>query len=74
MLRHLNYAKKVVIFVIGITLLLVGILLLILPGPGLLLIAVALLILATEFLWAKRFLEKMKEKSKKLKRKTLGLW
>jgi len=74
MLRHLNYAKKVVIFVFGITVLLIGILLLVLPGPGILLIAIALLILATEFLWAKKFLEKIKEKSKRIKKKTLGLW
>ena len=74
MLRPLNYAKKVVIFVFGITVLLIGILLLVLPGPGILLIAIALLILATEFLWAKKFLEKIKEKSKRIKKKTLGLW
>jgi tellurite resistance protein TerC len=51
-------ARPIVVLVAGSTLLLVGALLLVLPGPGLLLVALGLAVLGTEFLWARRFLER----------------
>jgi len=58
MVRH---ARRTIIFVVGITVLLLGIALLVLPGPAILVIPIGLLILATEFIWAKRLLKKMKD-------------
>ena len=55
-------AKRVVIFVIGVTLLLVGFAFFFLPGPGIVLVILALVILASEFVWAKRLLKKVKSK------------
>ena len=55
------------IAVIGATVLLFGIALLVLPGPGLLVILAGLGILAFEFAWAKRLLEKGREKLKRRK-------
>lgn len=61
--------KRVIIGVIGITVLLIGIVLLVLPGPGLIVIPAGLTILASEFVWARNLLNKVKEKFK-IKNKT----
>lgn len=53
--------KKFFIALIGGTVFLIGVAMLILPGPGLLVIVAALGILATEFLWAKRALQRAKD-------------
>jgi uncharacterized protein (TIGR02611 family) len=44
--------RRVLVFLIGMTLLIAGIVMLVLPGPGVLVIFVALALLATEFAWA----------------------
>lgn len=54
-------AKRIVIFLLGISVILVGVVLLVIPGPGLLTIVIGLAILATEFLWARRLLRKLKQ-------------
>lgn len=59
--RGLRYAKRVVIGVIGGTVLLLGIALIFLPGPAFIVIPIGLTILATEFVWAKRLLRRAKE-------------
>ena len=58
MVRH---ARRTIIFVVGSTVLLFGIALIVLPGPAILVIPIGLLILATEFIWARRLLKKVKE-------------
>lgn len=55
-----KHTKRVVIFVIGITIVFIGIALLVLPGPGLLVILGGLALLAAEFAWAKVILNKVK--------------
>ncbi len=54
--------KKAVVFVAGMTVIIVGIILLAIPGPGLLTIAVGLLILSSEFEWAERHLKNVRKK------------
>ncbi len=49
-------ARKLVIFVIGVTVLLIGVAMIVLPGPATIVIPIGLAILATEFVWAKRLL------------------
>jgi len=44
--------RRMLILVVGSTVVLFGVLLLVLPGPGILVIIVGLAILATEFAWA----------------------
>ena len=61
--------KKLVVAVVGGTVVLIGVALLVLPGPGLLVIAAGLAILATEFLWAKRVLRNAKGAVAKARRK-----
>lgn len=50
--------RKVVIAVIGFTVLLIGIIMIALPGPAVIVIPVGLAILATEFAWARRILRR----------------
>jgi uncharacterized protein (TIGR02611 family) len=58
----LRHAKRIIIAVVGGTIMLLGILMLVLPGPGLLVIALGLSILASEFVWARHFLQQVREK------------
>jgi uncharacterized protein (TIGR02611 family) len=68
----LKQVKKIIVGVIGFTILFIGILLLVLPGPAFIVIPIGLGILATEFLWARRILDKVKEKVKQGKEKLWG--
>ena len=52
--------RRIGIFIIGGTVLLIGIALLVLPGPAFIVIPSGLAILAIEFAWAKRWLDKVK--------------
>ena len=52
----LNQIKRVVIAVVGGTVLALGIVLVVLPGPAFLVIPAGLAILAIEFAWARRWL------------------
>ena len=54
--------KKLVIFLIGISVLLFGCVLFFTPGPAIVVIPIGLGLLATEFIWAKKLLKKFKEK------------
>jgi len=54
--------KRIGITIAGFVVILAGIVLLVLPGPGWALIFLGLAILATEYVWARRLLEKAKEK------------
>jgi len=57
--------KRMIVAVIGFTLLLIGIVMIILPGPAFIIIPVGLAILSTEFIWAEKLLKKVKSKFKK---------
>ncbi|MFH1277891.1 MAG: PGPGW domain-containing protein [Candidatus Eisenbacteria bacterium] len=62
-------ARRVVVAVVGGTVLLLGVLMMIGPGPGLLTVAAGLGILGIEFAWARRWLRRVKEESIKAARK-----
>lgn len=63
----LKQAKRVVVIVIGFTVLVIGIALIFLPGPSVLVIPLGLAILATEFVWARRLLIRFKRETRRLK-------
>jgi len=65
----LRVAKRIIIGVIGGTITLIGIALIVLPGPAFIVIPIGLSILATEFLWAKRWLRKAREAVTRIKKK-----
>jgi uncharacterized protein (TIGR02611 family) len=55
-------ARRIVIAVVGTTVLLLGVIMLVTPGPGLLFIPLGLGILSIEFAWARHWLRKVREK------------
>jgi tellurite resistance protein TerC len=54
-------ARRLVIGVVGTTVLLIGIFLLVLPGPAFIVIPIGLAILGLEFAWARRLLRSVKD-------------
>ena len=61
MIKTLQQAKRIVKVVIGFTILIIGLAMTVLPGPAIVVIPAGLAILATEFLWAKKLLERIKQ-------------
>jgi putative transmembrane protein PGPGW len=57
-MMQLAWLKRAAVAVIGFTVLLIGVAMVVLPGPAFLVIPLGLAILATEFVWARRLLEK----------------
>ena len=54
-------ARKLVIAIIGFTVLFIGILMIVLPGPAIVFIPLGIGILAIEFVWARKILKKMND-------------
>ncbi len=59
--KTLKNVKRIIIGIIGTTILLIGLALIVLPGPAFIVIPIGLAILATEFAWAKRLLKRVKQ-------------
>ena len=60
--------RKLVIFLIGISIVLIGCVLFFTPGPAIIVIPIGLAVLATEFIWAKKLLKKFKETTSSITR------
>jgi tellurite resistance protein TerC len=69
LLKTLQQAKRLIVIVVGSTVLLMGIAMIVLPGPAVLVIPVGLSVLATELVWARRLLNKLKSTFQKGKEK-----
>ncbi len=67
MLNPLKQIRRIIVAVVGFTILLIGIALLVLPGPAFVVIPVGLGILAIEFVWARKLLKKVKDRIAKAK-------
>jgi tellurite resistance protein TerC len=61
-------ARRIVISVVGFTVLAIGIAMIALPGPAFIVIPAGLGILGFEFAWARRWLMKVKEKAEAVAR------
>jgi tellurite resistance protein TerC len=70
----LKQARRLVVIVIGFTVLVIGLALIVLPGPAFLVIPFGLAILATEFLWARRLLRHVKDKAGQMASRVSGNW
>jgi uncharacterized protein (TIGR02611 family) len=57
-MMNLAWLRRAAVAVIGFTVLLIGMAMVVLPGPAIVVIPLGLAILATEFVWARRLLEK----------------
>lgn len=55
-------ARRIVIGVVGATILLIGLIMLVTPGPAFVVIPIGLAILSIEFAWARVWLKKVREK------------
>lgn len=60
--KTIRQVKRIIIAIIGFTVLLIGVAMIVLPGPAILVIPLGLAILATEFVWARKWLKRIKDK------------
>ena len=60
---HFTYktARRLVVGVVGATVLLLGVIMIVTPGPALIVIPVGLAILSIEFAWARHWLRRLRE-------------
>ena len=61
-LKTFKQVKRLVIGLIGFTVLVIGVAMIVLPGPAFIVIPIGLGILATEFIWAKSLLRTVKQR------------
>ena len=59
---HLTYkaARRIVVAVLGATVLLIGLVMIVTPGPAIVVIPVGLMILSIEFTWARLWLKRLR--------------
>jgi tellurite resistance protein TerC len=65
-MKTLKQLRRLVVAVVGFTVLAIGVVLIVLPGPAFIVIPAGLAILAAEFAWAANLLNRIKEKLKKV--------
>ena len=60
---HFTYkaARRIVVAVLGATVLVIGIVMIVTPGPAIVVIPVGLTILSIEFTWARMWLKRLRE-------------
>ena len=62
----LRHARRVIVAVVGATVLAIGVAMIVLPGPAFIVIPLGLGILAAEFAWAKHLLERVKQQGNRV--------
>lgn len=65
LVKTLKQLRRLIIAVVGFTVLAIGIALIVLPGPAFIVIPAGLAILSLEFAWARNLLKRMKDKLKR---------
>jgi uncharacterized protein (TIGR02611 family) len=63
-------AKRLVVIVIGFTILAIGIAMIVLPGPAIVVIPIGLALLATDFIWSKKLLVAAKARFDRMRKGT----
>jgi len=66
--RTLGQAKRLIVIVVGFTVLAAGVAMIVLPGPAIVVIPVGLAVLATEFVWARKLLITVKERFARMRK------
>ncbi len=59
----LRTARRIVVAIVGGTVVAIGVAMIVLPGPAIVVIPAGLAILATEFVWARRWLKKIRDRA-----------
>jgi tellurite resistance protein TerC len=67
-LKTVAQAKRLIVTVVGFTILAAGIAMIVLPGPAFIVIPLGLALLATEYVWAKKLLTAVKERIEKMRK------
>jgi len=63
-MKTLKQIRRLIVAVVGFTVLAIGVVLIVLPGPAFIVIPAGLAILAAEFAWAGNLLKRIKDKLK----------
>lgn len=58
----LKHAKRIIVTVVGVSILCLGVAMVVLPGPAFVVIPIGLGILSTEFIWARNLLHRLKDR------------
>jgi len=66
-LQVLKLLRRAVIFVLGISVVGIGCVMFVTPGPGFLGVLAGLALLATEFVWARHLLQRLKRRMEQLR-------
>ena len=61
LVKQFAFARRIVIAVVGVTVLGIGVVMIVTPGPALVFIPIGLAILSIEFAWARIWLRKLRE-------------
>jgi tellurite resistance protein TerC len=59
-------ARRIVVSVVGATVILIGVAMIVLPGPATIVIPLGLAILGLEFAWARRWLRSIRDRGRRL--------
>jgi tellurite resistance protein TerC len=60
--KSIRQAKRIIIGIMGFTVLAIGLVMVVLPGPAFIVIPLGLGILATEFVWARNLMKRIRSK------------
>jgi tellurite resistance protein TerC len=60
-IETLKQARRIIVAVVGFTVVLLGVVMMVTPGPGWLVVFLGLSILSAEFVWARRWLKRIKK-------------
>ena len=66
--KSLRAVKRIIVAIIGFTVLIIGMAMILLPGPAFIVIPLGLAILATEFVWAGKLLKRIKNTLRRQKK------
>jgi uncharacterized protein (TIGR02611 family) len=73
LIETVRQARRLIIAIVGFTLIALGVVMIVTPGPGWLVIFLGLSALAAEFVWARRLLARLKEKGRQMSETVLGV-
>jgi uncharacterized protein (TIGR02611 family) len=60
-----KHARRLIVLVVGVTILAAGVAMIVLPGPAIVVIPLGLAVLGTEFIWARRLMRRVKNAIKR---------
>lgn len=72
LLKSIKQVKRLIVAIVGFTVLIIGVAMVVLPGPAFVVIPIGIGILATEFAWANSLFKKIKARLQRTNRKEGG--